>query len=77
MSGMLRYHDEHVREHDLIAESRDDGELVDTLDEYREGGACRPYLHGDHGQDHRSWRRAVIREALMRGLIDADPGDAP
>ncbi len=26
---------------------------------------------------YRQWRRLLIREALKRGLIDADPGGAP
>lgn len=36
----------------------------------------------DHASDrvmpqYRQWRRLLVREALKRGLIDADPGGAP
>lgn len=77
MAGMFRYHTDSVRDYDQTAEGRTDGDLMGVLRDYEEGGSWRHYLYGEDGEDHRAWRRAVVREALMRGLIDADPGDAP
>jgi len=74
---MISYHDS-PREYEDQAMHRRDEQLRTSLRDYADGGACRQYLNTDlYGQDHRAWRRAVIQEALRRGLIYKDPGDAP
>lgn len=75
--GIFRYHSENVREYPETAERRDDEDLMDVLKDYEVGGRRRGYLTGGDGEDHRAWRRAVLREALRRGLIDEDPKNAP
>lgn len=74
---MIRYHDS-PSEYESEVQDRDEDDLRDLLKDYAHDGNCRPYLNTrEYGQDHRAWRRAVIREALRRGLIAKDPGDAP
>lgn len=75
---MLCYCSNTVQGYYEEAERREDEELITTIREYGSPGTWR-YLgaRGSDGQDHRAWRRACIREALRRGLIDKDPSDAP
>jgi hypothetical protein len=74
---MIRYHDS-PRHYEDQASHRSAEQLRTYLRDYTSKSSCRKYLNTDlDGQDHRAWRRAVIQEALRRGLIDKDPGDAP
>lgn len=50
------------------------GSLEGWIDYYIINNACKGSYNTTQ---HRQFRRLVIREALRRGLITSDPGDAP
>ncbi len=71
------YHNENIKNYPktIQGETYTDVSVIGRIRDYRPGGPDRHYLY--ERVDHRAWRRASIREALRRGLIEKDPGDAP
>lgn len=57
-----------------LARDHNDDNIMKFLKSYRPTGYNRNSLDRI---DHRQFRREVIHEALRRGLIAKDPGDAP
>lgn len=71
------YHDKNVKDYPMLIQGKSytDVEILGSIKDYGPRGIDRHYLY--KRLDHRAWRRVVIREALRRGLIEKDPGDAP